>query len=265
MINITISTNVLIFISCIVLFLIIGFIAFIIYKDEKNDQAEIDELLDDVVKAKPRKETVQVTKIEPADSNSEKMNLEEMLTIMQNDLEKKNEDKIQKFEKDQEENAIISYKELVKAAEEKRSTTENFEKEQEQNAIISLKELNGPKLDLEEPEVNTKDNTIDFLTGKEKRAIAKIESPREMKDKKFKSTEFISPIFGKMNEHLEYPKVRSFNKNDDLSLNSYFGEDVSKYYENKNHSNVMASADLSEQLKKNDEFLKALKEFRSNL
>ncbi len=260
MINISISTNVLILISCIILFVIVGLIVFIIYKDKKNDQAEIDELLDDLVKAKPRNEEVQVTKIEPKSSEPKKqINLEEMLSVMQNDLEKKNETKIENFERDQEENAIISYQELLKAADAKKAETENFERDQEENAIISYQQLKDQ-------------NPIEFLTEKPKplksldQAIAKIESPRENKDKKFKSTEFISPIFGKMDEHLEYPKVRSFNKNDDLSFNSYFGEDVSKYYQEKNNQSVTTSVNvLSEQLKKNDEFLQALKEFRSNL
>ena len=209
MINISISTNVLILISCIILFVIVGLIVFIIYKDKKNDQAEIDELLDDLVKAKPRNEEVQVTKIEPKSSEPKKqINLEEMLSVMQNDLEKKNETKIENFERDQEENAIISYQELLKATDAKKAETENFERDQEENAIISYQQLKDQ-------------NPIEFLTEKPKplksldQAIAKIESPRENKDKKFKSTEFISPIFGKMDEHLEYPKVRSFNKNDD--------------------------------------------------
>ena len=259
MINISISTNVLILISCLILFIIIGIIAFIIYKDKKNDQAEIDELIDDIVKAKPRTEEVQVTKIETKDSpKSEKVDLEAMLNMMQNDLEKKNASKIEMFEKDQEENAIISYKELVKAAEEKKAETEFFERDQEENAIISYKEIESK-------------NPLEELIKKEElikpvnKAIAKIESPRENKDKKFKSTEFISPIFGKMDEHLDYPKVRSFNKNDDLSLNSYFGEDVSKYYSESQSSTDVDVNRLSDQLKKNDEFLKALKEFRSNL
>ena len=69
-----------------------------------------------------------------------------------------------------------------------------------------------------------------------------------------------------MDDHLDYPKVRSFNKEDDLSLNSYFGQDVSNYYNEKTSSEITPNMDqLSEQLKKNDEFLKALKEFRSNL
>lgn len=260
MINISIPTSLLVIVSCFILFLIVGVIAFIIYKDKKNDQEEIDELLNDIGKAKPRKEEVQVTKIEPKESSNQKINLEEMLTAMQNDLDKKNSNQIENFERDQEENAIISYKELKKAAEEKKAATDIFEKDQEENAIISYKEL------------ETKHNPLEELFVKEEKikplskAIAKIESPREIKDKKFKNTEFISPIYGKMDEHLDYPKVRSFNKEDDLSLNSYFGQDVSNYYNEKTSNEITPNMDqLSEQLKKNDEFLKALKEFRSNL
>ena len=112
MINISIPTSLLVIVSCFILFLIVGVIAFIIYKDKKNDQEEIDELLNDIGKAKPRKEEVQVTKIEPKESSNQKINLEEMLTAMQNDLDKKNSNQIENFERDQEENAIISYKEL---------------------------------------------------------------------------------------------------------------------------------------------------------
>lgn len=260
MINISIPTSLLVIVSCFILFLIVGVIAFIIYKDKKNDQEEIDELLNDIGKAKPRKEEVQVTKIEPKESPKQKINLEEMLTAMQNDLDKKNSNQIENFERDQEENAIISYKELKKAAEEKKAATEIFEKDQEENAIISYKEL------------ETKHNPLEELFEKEEKikplnkAIAKIESPRENRDKKFKNTEFISPVYGKMDEHLDYPKVRSFNKDDDLSFNSYFGQDVSKYYNEKTSNNITPDVEkLSDQLKKNDEFLKALKEFRSNL
>ena len=66
-----------------------------------------------------------------------------------------------------------------------------------------------------------------------------------MESKKFKNTEFISPIYGKMNEHIEYPKIKAIDKNDDLSLSfsqqtiegaiihraNYFGIDFSPEYQ----------------------------------
>lgn len=254
MINISISTNMLIIISCIALAIIIGIIIYIILKDKKIDQDEIDDLIDDIVKAKPRGEVKsEVVKKEIIEPNRPKIDLEEMLNVMQNDLEKKEKNKIETFEKDQEENAIISYKELLKAADK----VEDYEKLQEENAIISYKELNKGKL-----------NSLDLLEEKEqpvRKAIAKIESPRENKDKKFKNTEFISPIYGKMEEHIEYPKIKAIDKNDDLSLNSYFGQDINEYYSDKEIEKTLNVGNLTDEMKKNDDFLKALKEFRNNL
>ena len=54
MINISISSNLLIIISSIILIAIIGLIVYIIYKDKMIDQEEIDDLIEDIVKAKPR-------------------------------------------------------------------------------------------------------------------------------------------------------------------------------------------------------------------
>lgn len=249
MINISISTNILVIISCIILFVIIGLIAFIIYKDKKIDQEEIDDLIDDIVKAKPRerKEEVKVTKIESTEPS--KLNLEQMLNDMQTDLNNKKNNKIEMYEKDQDENAIISIKELEKL---NNDNIDRYEKEQELESIISYKDLTKNSLsNLEEK--------VEMVKKPVKKAIAKVESNRDTK--KFKSTEFISPIFGKMDEHTEYPKIKAFNKEADLSLNEYFGEDVSDH----SLEQSLNVDPLSDEIKRNTEFLKALKEFRNNL
>lgn len=254
MINISISTNVLVVISCITLMAIIGIIIYIIYKDKKVDQEEIDDLIEDIVKAKPRTGVEEIKKETPeVEVNNNALNLEEMLNTMQHDLEQKEEKQIDMFEKEQEENAIISYKELKKAA----SKVDNYEKEQEENAIISYKELN------KKTSSESLDEKEDLLKSIARKKITKIESPRENKDKKFKNTEFISPIFGKMDEHIEYPKIKAYNKEDDLSLNEYFGQDVEEYY--KEEKEMLNVEPLKNEMKKNDDFLKALKEFRNNL
>ena len=72
----------------------------------------------------------------------------------------------------------------------------------------------------------------------------------------FKNTDFISPIYGIMDNNVEYPKVKSYDKFDDLYLDSYFGEDV-KYNE---YEDVKIESN-----NKNDEFLRELKNFRNNL
>ena len=103
--------------------------------------------------------------------------------------------------------------------------------------------------------------------------------------KKFKNTDFISPIYGKMEEHLEYPRVPSFHKNDreiEKELETYENDTESSLM-SKNIDDFLGDFDfdnnievnsleqtlnmkpLSEEIKKNDEFLQALKEFRKNL
>ena len=247
MINISISSNLLIIISSVILIAIIGLIVYIIYKDKMIDQEEIDDLIEDIVKAKPRekseKETIKVTQIDSREVP--KLNLEAMLNDMQNNLEKKQKKSIEDYEREQDDNAIISIKDLQNS---NITTIDEYEKEQEDTAIININELK-------------KFNSIDALTEKEeelvkpvKKAIAKIET--NDKKCKFKSTDFISPIFGKMDNKIEYPKIKSYEKIQEEELL------------NAKHASLEQSIDvepLSDEIKRNTEFLKALKEFRNNL
>lgn len=251
MINVSIPTSVIIIVSCIILFIIIGIIVYIIYKDKKNDDAEINDLIHDIVNAKPREETkeikkeespIKVTQVSP----KSQLNLEEMLGQMQSDLDKKH-NIIDEYEKAQDENAIISIKELEQRAD---NNIEEYEKEQEEESVISVKDLNLKgleKLEQEEEEM--------------KRPLRKaISSINHDERKKFKSTDFISPIFGKMEQKPEYPKVKAYNKEADLSINEYFGEDVEKDF-----NETINTKPLNNEMEKNIEFLNALKEFRNNL
>lgn len=249
MINISISSNLLIITSTIILIAIIGLIVYIIYKDKMIDQEEIDDLIDDIVKAKPRDdkekniESIKVTQIESNEPT--KLNLEEMLNDMQNNLEKKKQKSIEEYEKEQDDNAIISIKDLQNS---NVKSIDDYEKEQEDAAIININELK-------------KFNSMDVLTEKEeelvkpvKKAIAKIETNNNKS--KFKSTDFISPIFGKMDNKIEYPKIKSYDK--------LAEEELMKA----KHASLEQSIDvepLSDEIKRNTEFLKALKEFRNNL
>lgn len=249
MINISISSNLLIIISCFILITIIGLIVYIIYKDKMIDQEEIDDLIEDIVNAKPRdqKEEVKVTPIETTEPS--KLNLEQMLNDMQASLDKKH-NKIEAYEKEQDENAIISIRELEKS---NINNIESYEKEQEDESIININEirnLNGTqKLDAAE----------DIMTSPVRKTIAKIETNSD--SHKFHNTDFISPIYGKMDNNIEYPKIKAYDKTADLELNEYFGEDVARHA----MEPVINVKPLSNEIKRNTEFLNALKEFRSKL
>ena len=236
MISINISTSLLIIISCLILAIIIGLIIFIIIKDRRVDQEEIDDLIEDIVKAKPRdrKDEIKVTKIESSDP--EQLNLEQMLNDMQSNLDKKQSKSIETYEKEQDENAIISIKELEKMS----HNTEEYEREQEKESVININEI----------------NSLDKLKEKEE----KVKIPKKETNKKFRNADLISPIFGKVEQHTEYPKIRAYNRDADLSVNEYFGEEVIDKIEE-----TLSVKPLSEEIKRNTEFLNALKEFRNNL
>ena len=248
MINISISSSLLIIISSVILIAIIGLIVYIIYKDKMIDQEEIDDLIEDIVKAKPREkekrvEPVKVTQIES--SAPSKLNLEEMLNDMQNNLEKKQKKSIEDYEREQDDAAIISIKDLQNS---NIASIDKYEKEQEDTAIININELK---------KFNSMDNLIEKeeeLVKPARKAIAKIETNN--KKSKFKSTDFISPIFGKMDNNIEYPTIKSYE--------TLAEEEI----RNAKHASLEQSIGvepLSDEIKRNTEFLKALKEFRNNL
>ena len=82
-----------------------------------------------------------------------------------------------------------------------------------------------------------------------------------------------------MNEHLDYPKVNSFKQEDDIKeyldnfdkqIKDYKLDDYLEEFNN-NSSDVntleqtLDMEPISSEIKQNEEFLKALKEFRENL
>ena len=145
------------------------------------------------------------------------------------------------------------------------------EKEQEETAIISYSEL-VKTLKKGQPE---EEKTIDILVDEIKEAASSNESTY---DKKFKNTDFISPVYGKMDEHLDYPKVSSFKKEEDINeylenfdkqINDYKLDDyLEEFNENKKIDSLEQTLDMepiSAEMKKNEDFLKALIDFRENL
>lgn len=264
----------------VVLMATIAFIGYLIYKEKKREQAEIDEIISNLVepKRKPIQQVVEVeedkeemkvvekdVKREEVDSlvkTDEPLDIEAMLEKMQQDLNAKPQDVVATFEREQEENSIISYQELVSSLKGEKI---------EQTKSESIKEVEPVVKEKVEPQAEQL--SMDAL-------IADKESV-----KKFKNTEFISPVYGKMEEHLEYPTVPQFNKNDkeiEKELETY-ESDTENSLVNKNIDDFLGEFEfdnnmevnsleqtlnmkpLSEEIKKNDDFLQALKDFRKNL
>lgn len=254
------------------LVVVTAFIVYLLYRERKRDQEEIDEIISNLVEPKrkavveeieeDKKEMEVVNNITENHVTEErqdsKLDIEAMLEQMQKDLNAKAEDVVATFEQEQEENSIISYQELVRSLKGEK--------------VTAIKKEQSKEIEKEAP--HAEQLSIDNI----------IEGPKD-NTKRFKNTEFISPVYGKMEEHLEYPKVPQFNKNDkeiEKELETYESNTESSLV-NKNIDDFLGDFDfdnnieinsleqtlnikpLSEEVKKNDEFLQALKEFRKNL
>ena len=142
---------------------------------------------------------------------------------------------VKSFEEEEEENAIISYDELKKAANFGYTDEEMDKYVDEKDAIISIAELER---------LYKESTALDIETTNEKEEvelksfdIKRVEDlPEISSEKKFQSTPFISPVYGigATEESLELEQTANLAK-------------------------------LNEEIKKTNEFLKALKELKKNL
>lgn len=175
--------------------------------------------------------------------------IEILLKEMQADLEKHEQDPVYTFEEEQEEKAVISYQELKAMKTEPQLSDEvtNYEEEQERMAM-------------ETPDVETTLKKVEEM---------KEELPKEKTT--FSNSEFISPVYGRMkNPEPNYPKIPNFKEefriqHDDEELQF---DDVKVNLKSENIRSLEDAFDLepiSEEAKNNEEFLKALKDFRNNL
>lgn len=189
--------------------LTIAFILLKFWSMRKEEKEEI--VVHKIQDNKPKNESISQSKLESEPEEEISSELEAVLKQMQESLDQE-KDVTQMFEEEQEEKAIISYQELVRANL-KQGIKEEPRKE----------EFDIPKIEEDIPILDTKE------------------------EKKFKQTDFISPIYGTMDvrsvpRKTKIEEAKDFDIEEALNLNG-----------------------ISEEKKKNAEFLKSLKEFRSNL
>lgn len=104
--------------------------------------------------------------------DNKKMDLESMLSKMEESLNEK-EKAIVNFEQEQEEKAIISYEELKKAVSQNNNTN-----------VTKVATLEKKEEEIKQPVIKEQEEV-----------------------KNFKNTDFISPIYGKQDNNYEYPKI----------------------------------------------------------
>ena len=186
---------------------------------------------DDLVEIEKQIEIEEKSKIKEEKTSE----LDNILDKMQKDMEVKPEQVVANFEAEQEKNAIISYQELVDCVKNNKIQVIDDE-ESEINFVASLEhELKN------EPVV-----TVSSNEASNKSHLDAIDELNE--EKRFTSSEIISPIYGRMSDP-KYPKMENYTNQNSLKL----GE------------NTMDLEPVTSEIKKNEEFLKNLVDFRNNL
>lgn len=232
-----------------------------ISEKEKIEAVE-DTKVENVVEQKSEnKKFENVNKVEEKEPE-QKSELELMLEKMQHDLEEQKEkDAVAIFEQEQEEKSIISYKELLERKSElTNSLLLNDERFENEPTIVEDNDSYANYADLiEEKEPSLTDNYVKLVDNvNDTISIDKALDENENKkngSKKFVTTDFISPVFGRRKAEFDYPKVPNF-------------KEMMMKKEKTNEYDLEATLNLeplAEQMKKDDAFLSALKEFRKNL
>ena len=217
-------SNIYLYICIIIVLFIIATILSIVISNQKNRK----KIKDDFIEAE---------KIESELENTVPNELENILKKMQEDINVKPEDVVKKFEEEQEEKAIISYKELVDNV--KAGKIEVVDDEESNINYVENLDVEDSNTTVEEKSQVTPEMV--------KEAIETIStSSIKEEPKKFKNSEFISPIYGIMEEKLDYPKVKKTEQVLDIMNTKDYNE-------------------LTEEIKMQEDFLEALKRFRDNL
>ncbi|MBE6159854.1 MAG: hypothetical protein E7157_02280 [Lactobacillales bacterium] len=240
-----IASNHTLFLSILIGILIINFgcIIYLVIREKKEDKKEIDEILseleEETIKEEIKIEDKEKEEKQDLKLEENKREVEEMLMKMQKDLEATPEDVVTNFENEQEENSIISYQELLKSVKEKK------EIESKVTQVKIEEDIKEEKIEIEEFD---NEDTIRL-------------EPIVDTNKKFKNTDFISPIFGKQDNEIKYPTVPKLIRQEDEEETISLFDSLDMDYEEK----IVDTRRLEAEIKKNDDFLKALKEFRKNL
>lgn len=253
----------LIGIIILIILINLGCILYLVIKERKKDREEIDDIVSSLANAKPREVEIPKPTLEQVEEKPQSkaaLEIEKVLEKMQKDLEATPEEVVNNFEKEQEEKSIISYQELVSSLKKEEPVKEKVVETLKQDMIEEIKQTNDnvDVIDIE-----------DEIVVKQVEPVSMIEEEKEEKEvykKKFKNTDFISPIFGKLDSSKqEYPKVPQFTREE--KLEELFEEVPIKMTRSLKNSleETLDIEPLQEEIRKNDEFLRSLKNFRSNL
>ena len=230
------------FIIGIFLFIVMIVVAFFLIKYFKSKKVVFEDISDEVNNDYIRKPNIE-----------EKQNeIEVLLDKMEKALESEKSE-VEIFEDEQEEKAVISYQELIEAVNKNKQVLVSSNELKDQIAKEEIKSS-----DIVEETIEVIEDVIDKV---EEVSEVKDNNKKENEKKKFKSTDFISPVYGIVNSVLDYPKVITKN----LSYSKIKKKDNKEIKDSYEMERMLNIEPISDDIKRNDEFLQALKDFRKNL
>ena len=235
--------------------------------EEKVEEQKLEEDIPSELEEKYKEEQEEELKELKEENNTTE--IEKLIEQMEEDSKLKPEEVVANFEMEQEAQSIISYQELVNAV--KNRKDEYYEDELESKPLSKVSDF-----------IKENDNTFDEDDAKKMIDSISNNSTKdltnELDDTKFRKTEIISPIFGRIEDtnEVDYPKISKVKEEEllkDETLDMSQEAALSALNDIYNH--------MAEELKKsnpefkneeslkrytnNEEFLQSLKDFRKNL
>ena len=248
---------------------------------EEPTREKLEEIKDEEIEQ--RYEEEKVKEIKEVKEEKHSAQIQELLDKMERESKLSPEDVVANFEKEQEAQSIISYKELVNAV--KNRPDEYYEDELESKPLKTVSDYLKQKEEQEKAPIDFSDDLDDYNIKEEVEEDIVEEKKVEPKEEstKFKRTEVISPIYGRMetkkeDKELDYSKTidlrdldlsdEDFNK--DNSKNETAMAELDDIYKRMADEIIKKSEETGETtsldaLTKNEEFLQSLKDFRKNL
>ena len=239
-----VSNNLYLYLAIITLLLIVDVILTIIclnQRKKKKIKKDFEE-----IEAISNNDSEEVSDVKPEIA----FELEKILDQMQHDMEVKPEEAVRMFEEEQEQKAIISYQELVDSVNSNKIDVVDDE-EGDMDYVAALEAQMNPSVDYKEEVISNKiDNNNEVFDDYANKSHLDVidELNYDEAPKKFKSSELLSPVFGRMQPDFEYKKIGSFATTN-----------------NKVEVEQVAGTTVDNDIKNNEDFLNALIEFRNNL
>jgi len=240
-------------IAIVVILIVIISVILVNRKKRRDIKKEFDDSLIDLELEKQQDEELE--------SKNFPKELEEILAKMQQNMEAKPEEVVAKFEEEQEKNAVISYQELVKKASDHsigniETNIYNATINDENDGIdfVAALDLNDTEEEIipmfsnnsNEEVIEIEDNIIDEeIEAKQEVSAVNDKKFYENSEVKVNPDEFISPVFGKMENNFDYPTIKQPHR---INLHE-----------------SLTPEEIDVEIERSEAFLKALIDFRNNL